>query len=186
LLKAVYTNEGQILGAQVAGKCEGVDKRIDHLAMAIASKMNVFDLRYVDFAYAPQFSTAKDAVNHLASVCADALDGLHPSITWDKLQSVPHGEVQLIDVRTNSEYAKGTIPGAQLIPLNELRQRLDEVNKDKDVVVFCRVGLRGYIATRILQEHGFNRVRNLMGGYLLYDELSQASQSKPMEEIPNA
>lgn len=173
LVKAVYSvPDGIIYGAQVVGHGEGIDKRNDVLATAIANKMTVYDLQYLDLSYSPPFGSAKDVVNHLATICVDQMHGLHPSVTWDEFEQL--GDVQIVDVRTESEFKQGSIPGAKLIPLNVLRNRLGEIDKNKEAVVYCRVGMRGYLATRLLQEYGFTKVRNLLGGYTLYNELDKA------------
>jgi NADPH-dependent 2,4-dienoyl-CoA reductase/sulfur reductase-like enzyme/rhodanese-related sulfurtransferase len=163
-LKAVFSpDDGRILGAQVVGE-DGVDKRIDVLATAVAAKMTVYDLEWLDLAYAPPFSSAKDPVNHLATVAANMLRGDHPTIRWDEIGRT---NSQLVDVRTPEEYAKGTIPGAVNIPVDGLRNRLRELKKDQPIELFCAEGLRGYLAVRILNQNGFN-ARNMLGGIKLW------------------
>lgn len=152
-------DDGKILGAQAVGQ-DGVDKRIDAIAVAIQGGLTVFDLEEMELCYAPPFGSAKDPVNMAGFVAANMLRGDHPQVSVEDLRP----EMNLIDVRTHSEFAAGHIPGAQHIPLDNLRERLDEVSSDKEAIVYCQVGLRGYLATRILLQKGF-KVRNLSGGY---------------------
>jgi rhodanese-related sulfurtransferase len=157
-------NDGKILGAQITGG-EGVDKRIDVLSMAIQAGMTVFDLEESELAYAPQFGSAKDPINMAGFIAAGVVRKDNPIIHVDQLSQV--AAPCLIDVRTEDEYRLGTIPGSKLIPVDQLRDRLDEIPTNDDVIVFCQVGQRGYIATRILQQRGF-KVRNLSGGFKAY------------------
>ena len=152
-------SDGKILGAQAVGQ-DGVDKRIDAIAVAIQGGLTVYDLEEMELCYAPPFGSAKDPVNMAGFVAANMLRGDHPQVSVEDLRP----EMNLIDVRTHSEFAAGHIPGAQHIPLDNLRERLDEVSSDKEAIVYCQVGLRGYLATRILLQKGF-KVRNLSGGY---------------------
>ncbi|XZE20493.1 FAD-dependent oxidoreductase [Pirellulaceae bacterium SH449] len=157
-------SDGKVLGAQIVGG-DGVDKRIDVLAMAIQAGMNVFDLEEAELAYAPQFGSAKDPINMAGFIAAGVVRGDHPIIHVDQLEKA--SSVYLIDVRTEDEFKMGSIPGAQWISVDHLRDRLAEIPKERQVVVFCQVGQRGYIATRILTQSGFE-VRNLSGGYKAY------------------
>ncbi len=164
-LKAIFDPAGgKILGAQGFGK-DGVDKRIDVLATAIAAGMTVAQLEELDLAYAPPFSSAKDPVNHLGSVASGVLESDHPACSWRVTEE--EEDLLFVDVRTASEFAAGTIDGAVNIPLEELRARLDELPRDTQLVAFCQKGLRGYLAARILLQRGFE-VRNLLGGYRLW------------------
>ena len=163
-LKLIYSPEGKILGAQAVG-ADGVDKRIDVIATAIHAGMSVDDLADLELAYAPPFSSAKDPINIAGYVANNVLRGEQRVISWDELQALQPGSVQLIDVRTSEEFELGTIPGARHIDLNQLRERLSEVARDKPVVLFCQVGLRGYLAWRILKQAGFTELFNLSGGY---------------------
>lgn len=164
-LKLVFDPEtGKILGAQAVGGA-GVDKRIDVIAMAIQAGMTVYDLEEAELAYAPQFGSAKDPVNMAGFVAGGLLRGDHPQVDLEEaLSQFQQGQVSLIDVRSPSEFAKGSIPGAVNVPVDELRGRLSEIAKDRDVAVFCQVGQRGYLATRILLQAGY-QVRNIGGGY---------------------
>ncbi len=158
---------GRVLGAQAVGGA-GVDKRIDILAVAIQAKMTVFDLEEMELAYSPQYGSAKDPVNMVGFVAANLLRGDHPQaniedVSFESAATRPF----LLDVRMPSEFASGTIPGAVNVPVDELRERLAEIPKDRRINVFCQVGQRGYIATRILRQKGFDAV-NLGGGYKTY------------------
>lgn len=157
---------GKVLGAQIVGG-DGVDKRIDVIAMAIQAGLTVFDLEEVELAYAPQFGSAKDPINMAGFVAAGVLRGDHPVMQWDELLTQDETDALVIDVRTQDEFDKGHFPGATLCTVDELRDRLHELPKDKPIYVYCQVGQRGYIATRILKQHGFD-VRNVSGGYRTY------------------
>jgi len=169
-LKITYEPEtGKLLGAQAVGGA-GVDKRIDVLAMAIQAGMTVFDLEEAELAYAPQFGSAKDPVNMVGFVAAGRLRGEHPQISLDQLEAelnATHTAPFLLDVRTPAEFALGSIPGAVNIPIDVLRDRLAEVPADHPIVAYCQVGIRGLLATRILNQHGRTAV-NLSGGYTSY------------------
>jgi NADPH-dependent 2,4-dienoyl-CoA reductase/sulfur reductase-like enzyme/rhodanese-related sulfurtransferase len=161
---------GQILGAQAVGGA-GVDKRIDVLAVAIQAGMTVFDLEEMELAYAPQYGSAKDPINMAGFVAAGLLRGDHPQTDMAALVATPLAERPfLLDVRTPQEVAAGSIPGAVNIPVDELRSRLKELPRDREIAVFCQVGQRGYLATRILLQEGFSAV-NVGGGYKTYQLL---------------
>jgi len=150
-----------ILGAQGVGGV-GVDKRIDVIATAMRGGITASELTDLELSYAPQFGSAKDPVNMLGYIAENLRDGLTETIQWHEVADEVAKGVQLIDVRTPSEYARGTVDGAVNIPVDDLRARLDEVADD--VIVHCQVGLRGYLAARTLAQHG-RHVRNLDGGY---------------------
>lgn len=174
-----HPTTGRLYGAQCVGT-EGVDKRIDQIAQLIKHGGTVFDLMETEHAYAPPFSSAKDPIALAGYVASNIMSGAMPSITWRELQKEKE-EVILIDTRTPEEYAFGTIPGARNIPVDELRDRLAEVPTNCPVVVFCAVGLRGYLALRILAGHGYSNVRNLLGGYRTY---SAATAPLPTLQVP--
>lgn len=158
---------GRILGAQGVGGA-GVDKRIDVLAVAIQAGMTVFDLEEVELAYAPQYGSAKDPINMAGFVAAGLLRGDHPQIDVGALLAMPPAERPLLlDVRTAEEFAAGHMPGALNIPLDELRSRLDELPRDREIAVYCQVGQRGYLAARVLLQAGMDAV-NVSGGYDTY------------------
>ena len=169
-LKLIYGLDGRVLGAQAIG-IDGADKRIDVIATAIKAGMTVEDLADLELAYAPPFGSAKDPVNVAGYVASNVLDGSHDIISWTELRDILHDAsdtIELIDVRTPEEYAIASLPGARNIELNRLRQRLDEIDRNKPLVIFCQVGLRGYVAYRILKQSGFKDVRNLTGGFKTY------------------
>ena len=150
-----------IVGAQGVGGA-GVDKRIDVIATAMRGGLTASDLADLELAYAPQFGSAKDPINMLGYIAMNLRDGDVENVQWHEVAAEVAKGVQLIDVRTPGEYARGTIDGAVNIPVDDLRERLDEVQPD--AIVHCQVGLRGYIAARLLNQLGKN-VRNLDGGY---------------------
>lgn len=166
-VKLLYSPEGRVLGAQIVGG-EGVDKRIDALAIAIRFGMTVYDLEEMELAYAPPFSSAKDPVNMAGFVAQNVLEGGVELFYAEDVDSLPEDAVKL-DVRNPEELAElGEIPGFVNIPLNQLRQRLDEIDLTRPVYVTCQVGLRGYVAARILAQKGA-KVYDLSGGYAFYN-----------------
>jgi len=160
-------DNGRILGAQIVGY-EGVDKRIDVLATAIRARMTVYDLEKLELAYAPPYSSAKDPINMAGYVASNILKGDHAIIHWNKLKKINKQKTILVDVRHHYEFKRGTIEGAINIPVDNLRNRINEISKDKNVIIFCKQGLRGYIAYKILKQKGFKNIKNLSGGYLTY------------------
>lgn len=163
-IKILFAPEnGKLLGAQIVG-FNGVDKRIEMLAQVIQRGGTVHDLAELEHAYAPPYSSAKDPVNMAGFVAENILNKKSRIIQWRKLAELPADTIR-IDVRTHDEYKLGTIPGFINIPVDELREHLDELPKEKPIVVTCAVGLRGYLAYRILVQNGFKHVRNLSGGY---------------------
>jgi NADPH-dependent 2,4-dienoyl-CoA reductase/sulfur reductase-like enzyme/peroxiredoxin family protein/rhodanese-related sulfurtransferase/TusA-related sulfurtransferase len=156
---------GRILGAQAVGAA-GVDKRIDVLAVALRAHMTVHDLQDLELSYAPPYGSAKDPVNYAGFVASNVLAGDAALCHVEDVIS-PRPDQVLLDVRTPGEVEAGTIPGARNIPVDELRTRLAELPKDKEILAFCQVGLRGYLACRILSQNGF-KCRNLTGGYKTY------------------
>jgi NADPH-dependent 2,4-dienoyl-CoA reductase/sulfur reductase-like enzyme/rhodanese-related sulfurtransferase len=158
---------GRILGAQVIGG-KGVDKRIDVLATAIHADMTVFHLETLELAYAPPYSSAKDPINVAGFVASNMLKKDMEVIHWHELKALDKQENILIDLRTIEEIQEeGTIEGALPIPVDELRGRLTELDREKTYILFCAIGLRGYVAYRILKQNGF-RAKNLSGGYSLF------------------
>lgn len=171
-IKTIYTPEGKVLGAQIVGP-DGVDKRIDYIAIAIRHGMTVHDLQEFELAYAPPFSSAKDPVNMAGYVGSNVLNGDIKVAYWDEAMNADMSRTFLLDVREPSEFADGHIPHAVNIPLNQIRSRLEEIPKDKEVIANCRVGLRSYIGVRMLVQNGFENVRNLSGGYITYSEVEK-------------
>ncbi|RLS75938.1 MAG: CoA-disulfide reductase [Planctomycetota bacterium] len=164
-LKLLFAPDtGRVLGVQAVGG-KGVDKRIDVIAVAIQAGMTVFDLEEMELCYAPQFGSAKDPVNMAGFVAAGLVRGDHPQADMTTaLDGPPDDGTILLDVRTPQEFSEGHLPRAQNIPLDDLRNRLAELPRDRRILAYCQVGMRGYIATRILLQKGFD-VANLGGGY---------------------
>ncbi|MBN2315535.1 MAG: FAD-dependent oxidoreductase [Sedimentisphaerales bacterium] len=162
-IKLLFTKpEGKILGAQIVGS-DGVDRRIDLFAVAIRAGLTVFDLQELELAYAPPYGSGKDAVNMAGFVASNMLEGTVDFAYWDQIED---GDF-ILDVRTPGEYEKDHVPSAVNIPVDELRSRLNELPKDAPIYVYCTVGIRSYIACRILMQNGFT-AKNLSGGFLTY------------------
>ncbi len=174
-------NNGRILGAQIIGYT-GVDKRIDVIATAIRAGMTVYDLEKLELAYAPPYSSAKDPVNIAGYTAANILKGDSRIFHWHEVPSIDFEKSILLDTRTETEFKLGTIKGAINIPLDELRDRLEELPRDKEILIFCQVGLRGYVAYRILTQKGFKNVRNLSGGYKTYQLAVQKQANEDIYE----
>ncbi|MCF7953596.1 MAG: FAD-dependent oxidoreductase [Spirochaetales bacterium] len=184
-LKLLFSKEGKIYGAQGIGY-NGVDKRIDTIAVAIKAGMKVWDLQDLELAYAPPYNSAKDPVNIAGYVAENMLTGELKSVRWNQVEDLMKQEnTVFLDVRIEEEYEIGTIPGAVRIEVDELRSRLSELDKSKTYVVFCQVGQRGYVAYRILTEHGFTAM-NLDGGYKLWypTTLNQENEEQIEYEDP--
>lgn len=176
-IKLLFSPEdGRILGAQIVGR-DGVDKRIDVLSTAIRHSLNVYDLEELELAYAPPFSSAKDPVNMAGFTAANILRCDMKVMHWDEVDKL-NDEYFILDVRTEVEFGAGHIKGAVNIPVDNLRERINEIPRDKKVFEYCKVGLRGYIAYRILAQNGFEAY-NLSGGYDIY----QIANSIYSEEI---
>jgi NADPH-dependent 2,4-dienoyl-CoA reductase/sulfur reductase-like enzyme/rhodanese-related sulfurtransferase len=154
---------GKLLGAQAVGH-DGVDKRIDVLATALKAGMTVNDLAGLELAYAPPYGSAKDPVNLAGMAAQNVLAGDVVVAQWPEIASFDPKSTVLLDVRRDDERAKGFIPGSTHIPLDQLRSRLDELPRDREIIVYCQSGQRSYYAARILTQHGY-RVRNLTGSY---------------------
>ena len=177
----------RLLGAQIVGY-EGVDKRIDVLATAIRAGMKATELKELDLAYAPPYSSAKDPVNMAGFMIENISKGYLKQFFWDELDTLPmDGSAVLLDTRTKEEFGSGHIDGFVNIPVDELRERLGELETGKPVYVICQSGLRSYIACRILMQHGFD-CRNFSGGYRLYQtvklEQAAADQALPCGKEP--
>ena len=178
-----HPKTGKIYGAQCVGY-DGVDKRIDQISQLIKHGGTVYDLVETEHAYAPPFSSAKDPIAIAGYVASNIMSGGMPAISWRELVE-QKDQVMLIDTRTPEEYSFGTIPGAINIPLDEIREHLSDIPTDKLVVLFCAVGLRGYLAQRILRGHGYSNTRNLIGGYKTYST-SMAPVPFPTETSSNS
>lgn len=172
VLKLIFEPEsGQIFGAQAIGK-EGVDKRIDILSTAIKAKLTVFDLPELELTYAPPFGSAKDPVNMAGYAAINLLLGQSENIQWHELATeLAKGKV-LLDVRNPNELAKGKFKNSQNIPLDDLRERLNELDKKTEYIVSCQSGLRSYNAERILKQEGY-KVKNLDGAFGLYSKVTK-------------
>lgn len=176
VMKVLYEKESlRLLGAQIVGR-EGVDKRIDVLATAIRAGMTAIQLTELDLAYAPPYSSAKDPVN-MAGFMIENLDrGKVRQFHWNEVDALPRdGSATLLDVRTTGEYAHGHLDGFRNIPLDNLREHLDELDAEKPIYVTCQTGLRSYLACRMLAQHGFT-CSHLSGGYSFYRAVTQEQQ----------
>jgi rhodanese-related sulfurtransferase len=166
-MKLLFSSEdGRVLGAQAVGE-QGVEKRIDVIAMAIQNRATVYDLEESELCYAPQFGAAKDPVNMAGMIAANVLRGDVPLAHWANIYNAGS---MLIDVREPGEFAAGHIEGAVNIPLGQLRKQIPELPRDREIMVYCGVGQRSYNGLRILLQHGF-RARNLPGGFATYQSL---------------
>lgn len=180
-LKLLFDPEtGKLLGAQAVGRA-GVDKRIDVLAVALQAGMTVFQLEEAELAYAPQYGSAKDPINMAGFVAAGLLRGDHPQLDVETVVAGPANQRPfLLDVRTPEEFAAGHIPGAVNIEIDQLRLRLGELPRDREIAAYCQVGQRGYLATRILRQNGFSAA-NIGGGYnkfrLFYSQKTAAAST---------
>lgn len=171
-IKLLFDKEtGKIFGAQAVGE-DGADKRIDVIATAIKGGLTVHDLQELELAYAPPFSSAKDPVNMAGYVASNIVDGMIETVHWDEIDDIIKKGGYLLDVRTVKEFENSHIEGAVNIDLDQLRERLAEIPEDKTIHINCQVGLRGYLASRILQQNGF-KVKNLTGGYKTYSILNK-------------
>ena len=174
--------DGRILSAQIAG-FDGVDKRLDIFSSIIKRKGTIDDLTEFEHAYAPPFSSAKDPVNMAAFAAENIICKRSVVFCWNEFDKMMAEDI-LIDVRTKSEYNAGKIADAINIPLDELRSRLPEIPKGKNVYIYCLGGLRGYLAQRILIQNGYTKTFNLSGGYQLWNtciqemKLSMQKQNK--------
>ncbi len=168
---------GCLLGAQIVG-FSGVDKRIDLFSSAIQKKATVYDLADIEHAYAPPYASAKDPVNIAGMVAENILDGTTEVVSWRAIAEESTENTFLLDIRTPEEFQLGSIDGAVNIPLDELREHLDEIPRDKRLIVFCGVGLRAHVACRILMQRGFKEVYNLSGGLKTYETASQKQSNE--------
>lgn len=167
-IKITYAPEtGKIYGGQIVGY-NGVDKRIDQIALLIKQNKTIYDLMKLEHAYAPPYSSAKDPIAIAGYVAGNILSGSMKPLYWRELRDADSEKVTILDVRTADEHSLNFIKGSINIPLDELRDRLNELPKDKPVYTYCAIGLRGYLAARILMQHGFKEVKNLIGGYKTY------------------
>ncbi len=166
-LKLIFAMDGKILGAQIVGY-DGVDKRIDVIATALRMGGTVSDLTQLELAYAPPYSSAKDPVNMAGFTAENILTGKTGVAHWHEIKDLDLTKYQILDVRDSVERELGFITNSVAIPLNELRKRMGELDRTKTIISYCAIGLRGYIAARILKQHGFENVLNLSGGYTTF------------------
>ena len=176
-MKVLYEKESlRLLGAQIVSG-EGVDKRIDVLATAIRAKMTALELTELDLSYAPPYSSAKDPVNMAGFMIEDLESGKVRQFHWNEVEDLPcNGSATLLDVRTEGEYRRGHLNGFRNIPLDDLREHLDELERDKPVYVNCQTGLRSYLACRLLTQYGFS-CSHLSGGYSFYQVVTKEQQT---------
>ena len=177
-MKLLFGADGTIYGAQIVG-AKGVDKRIDTIAEAMRVKLKAPQLGELELAYAPPYSSAKDPVNFLGFVAENVLTGKSDVVAPDTIPA----DAQVIDVREPSEHEMGAVPGAINIPLGSLRARLNELDRAKTYVTCCAVGLRGYLAERILKQNGF-KVYNLSGGWATWRLFRQPSSTLDLRQLP--
>ena len=172
--------DGRLLSAQVAG-FDGVDKRLDILSSYIKQNKTIYDLIEFEHAYAPPFSSAKDPVNMAGFVAENILLGRLKIFYWNEIDNIKPDDI-LIDVRRKDEYESGKIANAVNIPVDEIRNRMDEIPKDKTLYIYCEAGLRGYLAQRILRQNGFDKLFNLSGGYQTW--IVAAEESAMLKKEP--
>ena len=176
-IKLLFTRpEGKILGTQIVGS-RGVDRRIDIFAVAIRAGLTVFDLQELELAYAPPYGSGKDAVNMAGFAASNILEGTKEVVHWNQLDDADY----ILDVRTTGEFKRGNVPSSVNIPVDEIRNRLNELPKDTAINVYCGVGIRSYIACRILMQNGFI-ARNISGGFITYCSY----QNKEVMDSPTA
>lgn len=168
VVKLIFAmSDGKVLGAQIVGY-DGVDKRIDVIATALRFAGTVYDLAELELAYAPPYSSAKDPVNMAGFVVENILKKRVNIFHWDELENIDKQETIILDVREEIERTLGHIEGSVHIPLDDLRKRYKELDKNKKIILYCAIGLRGYIGARILMQYGFKNVYNFSGGYSTY------------------
>ena len=181
-LKLIFSpKDGKIFGAQAVG-LDGVEKRIDVLATAMKGNLTVFDLQDVETCYAPPYSSAKDPVNMAGYYASNIIEGLVDNVQWDKVDELIQNGEYILDVREELETDMGAIESSVNIPLGEIRNRINEIPKDKTIYIYCQVGLRGYIACRILSQLGFNPI-NIDGGYKTYSAVKGSSENQEKDHI---
>ena len=176
-------NSGRLLGAQCVG-VDGVDKRIDQLALVIKNNGTIYDLTKLEQAYAPPFSSAKDPIAIAGYAAGNIINGKMPVVYWRDIDALDRSATFLVDTRTKQEFELGHIEGAVNIPLDDVRERIAEFPKDKTIVLYCAVGLRGYVAQQILKGRGFANVYNLSGGFKTYSLATQKIENEAATPAP--
>ncbi len=169
---------GRLIGVQIAGG-EGVDKRIDVFASALRHGLTVAECAELELGYAPFCGSAKDPVNMAGFVAQNIVEGRMPVFYAEDIAAIDFSRQSLIDVRTAREHARGAIPGSINIPIDELRGRINELDTKKETLVYCQVGLRGYLAVRILLQHGFS-AKNLSGGFTTFTYITGSNEKRPL------
>ncbi|MCX6311476.1 MAG: CoA-disulfide reductase [Bacteroidetes bacterium] len=178
---AFSPEDGKIFGAQIAGY-DGVDKRIDILSSAIQRGSTIYELTEFEHAYAPPYSSAKDPVNMAGFVAENILSGKLSVFYWNEFDKVSANDI-LLDVRNKDEFERGSIANAINIPVDSLRERLGELDKNKNIFIYCQIGLRGYLAHRILKQVGFTKVLNMSGGYQLWEICNKEMNQNKIAEL---
>lgn len=168
---------GKIYGAQMVGY-DGIDKRIDEIALIIKHQGTIYDLMSIEHAYAPPFSSAKDPIAIAGYTAQNIIDDGVKVLSWRELKDINLDEFALVDIRTADEFKTGSLPNSINIPLDGMRNHLNEIPKDKKVLLYCSVGLRGYLAYRLLTGHGFDNVYNLNGGLKIFEAATQPIVNK--------
>ncbi len=186
-LKLLFSMDGKkIFGAQIVGR-DGVDKRIDTIAVAIRLNGSIYDLKSLELAYAPPYSSAKDPVNMAGFVGENVLSGKVVFASWDEVEKNPNAV--LLDVREDAERLAYSLPKAVEIPLGQLRSRLNEIDRDREIITFCAIGIRSYNAARILMQHGFRNVKLYPAGTRFYNSTHYKEtdmETNPLDKIPIA
>jgi len=177
-----HPETGKLFGGQCVG-IDGVDKRIDQIALLIKNGGTVYDLMRLEHAYAPPFSSAKDPIAIAGYVAGNIINGKMPVVYWRDIQRVGTEKYTLLDVRTKEEFKLGSIAGAINIPVDELRSRLNEIPTDKPICIFCQVGLRGYVAQQILFGNGLKEIYNLSGGYKTFKSITSLEHNINQENL---
>lgn len=173
--------DGRLLSAQIVGY-DGVDKRIDVLSSAIKRNSTIYELTEFEHAYAPPYSSAKDPVNMAGFVAENILQHRLSVFYWNQFENISDNDL-LLDVRTMKEFEKGYILNAKNIPIDELRERINELDPTKNIYIYCLGGVRGYLAQRILKQNGYDKVFNLSGGYQLWEICNKEINQTPTHEI---
>ncbi len=183
-LKLIFGKDGKIYGAQLVGQ-DGVDKRIDTIAATIRLGGTLYDLKELELAYAPPYSSAKDPVNMLGYVGENIIKGLVDFMRWDEIENMSPDTAVILDVGETEERMVGYIPDSIHIPLGQLRKRIHELDKNKLIVPYCAIGLRSYIASRILSQSGFKKVKVFEGGFGFYKSLFHDSRNDNSSDSNN-
>jgi CoA-disulfide reductase len=188
ILKLIFSPDGKkIFGAQIVGE-DGADKRIDTIATAIRLNASIYDLKELELAYAPPYSSAKDPVNMLGFVAENIITGKISFSRWDDINPEKPSKYTLLDIREDVELLVYTMPSAKHIPLGQLRSRLSELNKDDDIIVFCAIGIRSYNAARTLMENGFKNVKVYPAGTNFYKAVyyKYFNAQTPVQDLGNS